>query len=291
VLASFKDDFFTKYTYPVNVDDTVFAQGNSVTRGRNDLYIRDTEGFNIVNNGEIIQNLVFENVPHPYPSIIYFTIFVDQNENGIIEHEEIAHITLEITGEHIGTLFPIPRRVLPERTPPPTETARPYRVGDQGPAGGIVFYDKGRYSDGWRYLEAAPIDLPNQIIWGPRELRITGLGNGIGTGKPNTNFIIGQLERFNHPDTAALLCWIHEVNGFVDWFLPSYDELELMYKNLHQRGRGDFRPDIYWSSTSPGVLVNNTPLPDTARAILFENGRAGNPNKLSTAYARPIRAF
>ena len=32
-------------------------------------------------------------------------------------------------------------------------------IGDKGPAGGIIFYDKGYYSDGWRYLEAAPRDL------------------------------------------------------------------------------------------------------------------------------------
>lgn len=29
----------------------------------------------------------------------------------------------------------------------------------RGPAGGYVFYDKGEYSDGWRYLEAAPVDI------------------------------------------------------------------------------------------------------------------------------------
>ena len=33
-----------------------------------------------------------------------------------------------------------------------------YKVGDTGPAGGIVFYDKGNNSGGWRYLEAAPED-------------------------------------------------------------------------------------------------------------------------------------
>ena len=34
-----------------------------------------------------------------------------------------------------------------------------YQVGDIGPAGGCVFYDKGEYSDGWRYLEVSPADL------------------------------------------------------------------------------------------------------------------------------------
>lgn len=34
-----------------------------------------------------------------------------------------------------------------------------YKIGSDGPAGGIVFYDKGSVSDGWRYLEAAPSDF------------------------------------------------------------------------------------------------------------------------------------
>ncbi len=32
-------------------------------------------------------------------------------------------------------------------------------VGEIGPAGDYIFYDKGSFSDGWQYLEAAPSDI------------------------------------------------------------------------------------------------------------------------------------
>ena len=34
-----------------------------------------------------------------------------------------------------------------------------YNIGDIGPAGGYLFYDKKNQGGGWRYLEAAPADL------------------------------------------------------------------------------------------------------------------------------------
>jgi hypothetical protein len=43
---------------------------------------------------------------------------------------------------------------------------RYYSVREQGPAGGLVFYDKGHSLDGWRYLEAAPPETERKAPWG-----------------------------------------------------------------------------------------------------------------------------
>ena len=43
--------------------------------------------------------------------------------------------------------------------------SRVYRIAQKGPAGGWVFFDKGDYSGGWRYLEAAPEGL-GDVEWG-----------------------------------------------------------------------------------------------------------------------------
>jgi hypothetical protein len=42
---------------------------------------------------------------------------------------------------------------------------RAYKIGDTGPAGGFIFYDKGYNSGGWRYLEAAPVEAEFQTVW------------------------------------------------------------------------------------------------------------------------------
>jgi hypothetical protein len=48
---------------------------------------------------------------------------------------------------------------------------------------------------------------------------------------------------------AARLCEAFTNNGYKDWFLPSQDELKLMYKNLNEKGLGSFINDWYWSSS------------------------------------------
>ena len=75
-------------------------------------------------------------------------------------------------------------------------------------------------------------------------------------------------------------------NNARDWFLPSNDELNLMYQNLHSQGLGGFDNAVYWSSTETDA--NN------AKVIDFGTGTSTVGPKLPTAAnikARAIRAF
>lgn len=121
-----------------------------------------------------------------------------------------------------------------------------FKIGDIGPAGGYIFYDKGEYSDGWRFLEASPRDI-GEYEWG--EVGEIGTSLEIGTGKANTEEIVKKL---GNGDYAAKACSDYEYNGYDDWFLPSKDELNLMYENLYLKGEGDLERGYYRSSSEYG---------------------------------------
>jgi hypothetical protein len=129
----------------------------------------------------------------------------------------------------------------------PASPAKAYQIGDTGPAGGIVFYDKGNNSSGWRYMEAAPAETEAKLNWLIKEMEITGTKTELGTGKKNTQLITADLS-IGVPE-AALHCVELEYGGFRDWFLPSKDELNLMYVNLKRKNLGGFANELYWSSS------------------------------------------
>jgi hypothetical protein len=161
--------------------------------------------------------------------------------------------------------------------------AKVYKIGDAGPAGGIVFYDKGSYSDGWRYLEAAPPETEFAAEWGADEKDVPGTTQEVGSGKRNTQIIVKNLQQSGESGRAAQLCEGLNFNGFTDWFLPSRDELFLMYKNLEMKGLGDFVNSWYWSSSQSVNIY--------AWVQNFDTGRQDRHLKSIAYWVLAVRAY
>jgi hypothetical protein len=156
-----------------------------------------------------------------------------------------------------------------------------YAIGDTGPAGGLVFYDKGSFSDGWRYLEAAPMDQSGGIQWYNGSFTAIATDTAVGTGKANTDAIIAAQGEGNY---AAALCKNLTINGLSDWFLPSKDELDRMYENLKKAGLGSFSGGMFWSS-SQGTNIGR------AWVQSFSEGDLGYNGKDTDCAVRACRAF
>jgi len=119
-------------------------------------------------------------------------------------------------------------------------------------AGGIIFYLDG--SSGG--LVCAGNDQGQNIEWGGFDLsggtEVGTTRTAVGTGANNSEAIIlsyGNVSPDGNSNYAAKLCDGLVLNGYADWFLPSIDELYLMYQNLRLKGLGSFTRDFYWSSS------------------------------------------
>jgi hypothetical protein len=156
-----------------------------------------------------------------------------------------------------------------------------YNLGDIGPAGGFIFYDKGFYSDGWRYMEAAPVDQSTGINWGCNGTLIPGsLPITIGFGLENTQAIRGTCTSAN---TAAARCDTYELNGFTDWFLPSRGELQEMWRNLNHSVASFNTISVYWSSTQNNSI--------SAQGVNWSTGFDVNQSKATEYRVRAARRF
>ncbi|MDR2782418.1 MAG: fibronectin type III domain-containing protein [Treponema sp.] len=161
-----------------------------------------------------------------------------------------------------------------------------YKVGDTGPAGGIVFYDLGFTMNGWRYLEAAPADIPGVWQWGSNRKGVDGTIAGIGNGKRNTQLIVEFLNQEGEIMKAAQVVEAYEYEGFDDWFLPSKDELDLIYKNLKAKSLGGFQSGSYWTSSDAYSWDQNR-----SWFQRFSDGGQGIESKDTSLYVRAIRQF
>ena len=144
--------------------------------------------------------------------------------------------------------------------------------------GGIIFWLD---ASGGHGLIAAPIDQSTGAEWGCLGSLISGAdGIAIGTGNQNTIDIEAGCVTSG---TAADICANYTDGTYSDWFLPSKDELNQMYLNLHLQGLGGFASGYYWSSTE----YDGT----NAWLQFFGDGYQGLTNKGSNDYVRAVRAF
>lgn len=187
----------------------------------------------------------------------------------------------------------LPKNIRLKKTCQESET---YAIGDEGQAGGIVFYDKGSYSDGWRYAEAASVDLA-YFEWGCATSGIAAAqSSAIGKGLYNSgsilnfhdtliNFYLNPIvcSNLNNGTVVSKEALGYQLNGRKDWFLPSENELVLLYTNLHQQNLGNFTNTVYWSSTENDAT--------TVKTIDFTNGQNTVSLKVPASNTIKVRAI
>lgn len=147
-----------------------------------------------------------------------------------------------------------------------------YKIGDEGPGGGIVFY----YSKAGfpvknplslspkicHYLECSSVDI-GYLTWCPQKdfnskccdiAENNYTADGAGTGFANTVNILkaehkdGELTTSN---CAAKACSVYFTGTTQpgEWYLPSISELELIKDNLVKTGVIISKDRSYWSSS------------------------------------------
>ncbi len=171
-----------------------------------------------------------------------------------------------------------------------------YEIGDTGPGGGYVFYDKGKTSDGWRYLEVAKYHI-GYIMYGyyhneRGENCGVGTSTAIGQGKNNTQKLIAAMGETAYTTTggadkdiyAAKACDDYSYGGYDDWFLPSSEELNLIYQNLFCWKNKRWGEAFWFISSSE---QNNA----AYISMDFNFGKRSGSDKGWKDFVLPVRAF
>ena len=156
-----------------------------------------------------------------------------------------------------------------------TENPTTYAAGDFVQGGLYTFTDSG-----FAYISAA-VDQSSNAEWGCQGTNIatsTELGQGI----VNTASIVAGCATAG---ISARLANDLVLNSFSDWFLPSLEELAMMWTELASDGLGSLANHTYWSSTEASATQ--------AFTVDMNNGNQGTHQKGNTSnrYTRAMRRF
>jgi hypothetical protein len=160
-----------------------------------------------------------------------------------------------------------------------TTSACGLAIGDTY-AGGIIFFLDG---SGCHGLVAKATDESGTYQWSSTSFNTWAFASGIYGGAQNTKKSIARAVFSGSTCPAASVCDNLTSGGYTDWYLPSKDELDMMYVNLHMQGLGGFGGSGHWSSTE-GDNGN-------AWNQVFNPGFQVTNFKDVNAYVRAVRAF
>ncbi len=155
--------------------------------------------------------------------------------------------------------------------------------------GGVIFHL-------WRDAQGAQhglivdlVNLSDSSVWSNVSQLAVGAGaESLWDGRNNSLAIAAQA---GHSSSAASLCLNSTNGGQSDWYLPSNQELNLLWNNLYNVSRAlsqipgsqGFDQVSFWSSTE---VYSNQVL-----SLFFHDGDIGYYGKLESHAVRAIRAF
>jgi hypothetical protein len=143
--------------------------------------------------------------------------------------------------------------------------------------GGGIIFDSGEHG----LIASIDNGESKRAQWGCTGTEVGETESGIGTGKENTKKIIVTCRTTGSAEIAARLCNQAIIDGYSDWFLPSKEELNLLYEN--KEIIGGYEHGYYWSSSEFSA--------DFAWYQHFDFGFQDYLKKDFSYYYRPIRAF
>jgi len=151
------------------------------------------------------------------------------------------------------------------------------------------------------YMEAAPANWDGVAATDPKrpyesqsgdEIAVDDDGILIGTGQANTDALVTKFQNDDSAsDNAALLTNSAAINGYSNWFLPSIEELSLMFTNLYVSGDiGGFGTaasvgeNLSYRSSTDGRMLNFDWSPYTGNTNDWDNDGGSR-------HVRPVRSF
>jgi YHS domain-containing protein len=158
--------------------------------------------------------------------------------------------------------------------------------GEAYGGGFIIYLDE----SGEHGLIAAEIDQSEGIIWnnGPYCIKTNVTAMKVGSGQANTTRIVSILGLGNYP---AKICDDLTLNGFTDWFLPSLEEFDCIWKKLSAADlKYNLKGQFYWTS-SEAIMSEST---ETCY-VWVQNINTGEQRTWrkdnNEPYVRAVRAF